>query len=230
MDDGTFEILDPGPRVPRRVPGIVRSCEDVYAALDAAAAELFLRAGQAVGEHGEFQLAVSASGLTLRLIRLLLIDPAMRDFPWVKTTVWVAEDEGAEPLADLLLDHSGIERANFHAVGPTTAGELAAKFGDRVLGRAAAARLDASVLGLDGGWMTDSARVDAADVYCVQGDRAWMGGRHLLGAGSVCVICSGRHVLAPFETGAPRGGVLEIGRMAAARTMWFLGAEGEASS
>ena len=230
MDDGTFEILDPGPRVPRRVPGIVRSCEDVYAALDAAAAELFLRAGQAVGEHGEFQLAVSATGLTLRLIRLLLIDPAMREFPWAKTAVWVTEDEGVEPLGDLLLEHSGIERANFHAVGTTTADEIAERFGARVLGRAGFAGLDASVLGLDGGWMTDSARVDAADVYCVQGDRVWMGGRHVLGAGCVCVVCSGRNVLAPFETGAPRGGVLEIGRVAAARTRWFLGAEGEASS
>ncbi|MFZ4575961.1 MAG: hypothetical protein ACOYN0_16350 [Phycisphaerales bacterium] len=236
-DDGTFEMVDPNPGVPRGIPGKVRVCEDVYATLDAAAAELFLAAGAAADQRGAFHLGVSATPLTLRLLRQVLIDPTVRSFPWKQTNVWMTENSGADDLRELLLDHSGIASKNLHVLDSgddrlDQAGEQ--QFKEVLLAGPASAGLDAVLLGLDGGWARLKHAESQDGIYLARDGAVWLHERFVTGAARLFLLGSGPEAFkvaagaAAVARGEPGVGLKsDLVHLAAERSRWFLGADGE---
>lgn len=114
--------LDPAPPTPR-LPGavIVRATAD--ALYDAAAAEMMLHAQNCVRQFGAFHLALSGGSTPLPLYERLMIDPALRSFPWESTHLWIV-DERRVPFDDprsnfraineILGDHSGVPASHVH--------------------------------------------------------------------------------------------------------------------
>ncbi len=78
--------------------------------LDVAAADLFLHAAGCVRQFGDFHLALSGGSTPEPLYRRLMTDPAVREFPWRKTHLWIV-DERRVPLDD--------DKSNFRMIKET---------------------------------------------------------------------------------------------------------------
>jgi len=124
MTDPDLYQLDPKPPVPI-LPGVVIVREAAHSTIDALAAEMFIHANNCARAYGEFHMALSGGSTPVPLYERLMIDPALRDFPWEKSHIWIV-DERRVPFDDarsnfkaineILGDHSGIPAANVHPI------------------------------------------------------------------------------------------------------------------
>src|ERR1051325_5461724 len=126
----------PKPEVHKpRLPGAVVVRPDVDQLVDALLADLLIHANNCVRAFGDFHLAISASEEVEPFLRRLMYDLSYRDFPWIRTRVWMV-DEGAasaeDPqsryarLRDLVLEQSGIPKEQLHRIDPASPGALEA--------------------------------------------------------------------------------------------------------
>lgn len=116
--------LEPIPSAPR-LPGVVILRATTDEAIDAAAAEMMLHAQNCVRQFGAFHLALSGGSTPIPLYERLMIDPALRSFPWEATHLWIV-DERRVPFDDvrsnfraineILGDHSGMPAGHIHPI------------------------------------------------------------------------------------------------------------------
>lgn len=107
------------------LPGTVVVRDSVDELLDVAGTDLLLHARACVRAFGDFHMALSGGGTPLPLYQRLMVDPALREFPWQRTHLWVV-DERRVPAGDersnytaldeIIVQHSGIPRAQAHPV------------------------------------------------------------------------------------------------------------------
>ncbi len=107
-------------------------------AADALAADVFLVASGAARAHSEVHIALAVSDAIVPLMRTLMIDPQLRDFPWERAHLWLVDERfaGAEQgaltqdcatlLHEWLVEPSGIPRAHVHTFPPDPAAAPAA--------------------------------------------------------------------------------------------------------
>jgi len=127
---GPYSIVRKPGDTPPKLPGRVLVREDAGEAADTLAADLFGLASTAARNHGEAHIALQATPAIEPLLRVLLIDPTFRWFPWEKTHVWLVDEVWRETvdetgdarlrypvLRDYIVEHSGIPAANVHAIG-----------------------------------------------------------------------------------------------------------------
>jgi len=152
--------LESVPKAPK-LPGVVILRKSADDAIDAAAAEMMLHAQNCARQFGAFHLALSGGSTPIPLYERLMIDPALRTFPWEATHIWIV-DERRVPFDDersnfraineILGDHSGIPAGNLHPImamseGPDMAYEIELRkhLGKRDTGHE---RLDYVLLGM----------------------------------------------------------------------------------
>lgn len=122
-DAGPIDIVTrPGDRPPR-LPGKVLVRDTAHEAVDALAADVFLAATGAARAHSEVHIAIAVSDAIVPLMRTLMIDPGLREFPWDRAHLWLVDElwrsEPREPdrapqLHEWLVEPSGIPRAHVH--------------------------------------------------------------------------------------------------------------------
>lgn len=121
--DETYDIA-PQPRTPVLTGrAVVR--DEVDEVIDAVAADLFMHAMGCVRAFGDFHLALSGGSTPEPLYRRLMYDPALRDFPWKRTHLWIV-DERCVPLdheksnfrmiRELIVEQSDIPRDQVHPI------------------------------------------------------------------------------------------------------------------
>lgn len=109
--------------------------DTVHDAVDAMAADVFLTATGAARAHAEVHIAIAVSDAIVPLMRTLMIDPGLRDFPWDRTHLWLVDEqwgvgveEGVAPgepagdsapqraplLHEWLVEPSGIPHSHVH--------------------------------------------------------------------------------------------------------------------
>ncbi|MDA0803769.1 MAG: 6-phosphogluconolactonase [Planctomycetota bacterium] len=107
------------PALPGEV--VVRAQHDD--AIDACGDDLLTQAIACVHEFGDFHMALSGGSTPMPLYRRLVLDPAMRLFPWKQTHLWIVDERCvpyADPksnwghISDLLVEHSGIPKSQAH--------------------------------------------------------------------------------------------------------------------
>lgn len=123
-DAGPIDIVTrPGDRPPS-LPGKVLVRDTAHEAVDALAADVFLAATGAARAHSEVHIAVAVSDAIVPLMRTLMIDPGLREFPWDRTHLWLVDElwrgQAREPdrapqLHEWLVEPSGIPHAHVHA-------------------------------------------------------------------------------------------------------------------
>lgn len=120
--DGSYElgVEVAAPAVPGRA--VLRPSVD--AAIEAAAADLFLQASACVRAFGEFHLAMAYGPAEHRLIVRLMTDPNYRDLPWSRTHLWSVGEARVAPgderhsrthLAELVVGASDLPEDQLHA-------------------------------------------------------------------------------------------------------------------
>lgn len=115
--------LEPEPRRPT-LPGAVVVAKTADDAVSAVAADLFMQAVSCVRAFGDFHLAVTGHERLAPIYRRLMYDPPLREFPWMRTHLWMAEQPheaagaGFALVKDLIVDHSGIPRQQVHPIDP----------------------------------------------------------------------------------------------------------------
>lgn len=124
MPDPEIYQIAPTPPPPR-LPGVVIARTTADEVIDALAAEMLLHAHNCARAYGEFHMALSGGGTPIPLYERLMIDPALRTFPWDRSHIWIV-DERRVPFDDprsnfkaineILGDHSGIPAANVHPI------------------------------------------------------------------------------------------------------------------
>lgn len=83
--------------------------DTAHEAVDALAADVFLAAGGAARAHSEVHIAIAISDAIVPLMRTLMIDPGLREFPWDRAHLWLVDEEWCDP-GDDGAQASGIER------------------------------------------------------------------------------------------------------------------------
>lgn len=105
------------PSLPGGAAVLKATADEAY---DAAAADLLIQASNCVRVFGDFHLAVSAAASAEPFLARLMWDPQMRDLPWGRTHLWIAEADHArdasESIRALLVDHSDLPPSQFHAL------------------------------------------------------------------------------------------------------------------
>ncbi|MCC6320980.1 MAG: 6-phosphogluconolactonase [Phycisphaerales bacterium] len=160
MPEHELYQLAPRPPTPK-LPGVVVVRESADEIIDALAAEMLIHAHNCVRAYGEFHMALSGGSTPVPLYERLMIDPALRGFPWERSHVWIV-DERRVPFDDdrsnfkaineILGDHSGLPSGHIHPIfamadDADTAYELQLR---RVLGKRERGqeRLDFVLLGM----------------------------------------------------------------------------------
>jgi 6-phosphogluconolactonase len=117
------------PRAPR-LPGEVVVRADADALLDAALAELMVRALSCVRTLGDFHLALSGGSTPIPMYRRLMYDPSYREFPWRKTHLWIVDERRVgfdddlsnyKHIEELIVRHSDIPSQQVHPMRATEA-------------------------------------------------------------------------------------------------------------
>ncbi len=94
-------------------------------AIDAMLGDLLLHAQNCVRRFGDFQFLVSGSPGGEPLLRRMLIDPALRHFPWPRTRVFVTDDalvgeshakSRSGMVVSYLAENAGIPRSQVHVI------------------------------------------------------------------------------------------------------------------
>lgn len=168
MNSDPIPFADDGEHTAPALPGesfVYPSADD---AIDAIGEDILQQAIACVGEFGSFHMALSGGNTPMPLYRRMVLDPALRLFPWKSTHLWIV-DERCVPfdneksnwghISDLLVDHSGIPRSQVHpmpvvdASGAPTGDDGAAEY-ERALRAALGSRpeghrrLDFALLGM----------------------------------------------------------------------------------
>lgn len=108
---------------PRLTGGVVHR-PDADQLIDAMLAELEIHARNCVRAFGDFQFAISGNEQTEPYLRRLMYDPAHREFPWLRTRVWMADEEAGggrwARIEGLVLEQSGIPAEQVHRLKVTT--------------------------------------------------------------------------------------------------------------
>lgn len=127
MPDVETYPLEPVP-TPPRLPGATVLRPTADDAIDALAAEMMLHAQICVRQFGGFHMALSGGSTPVPLYERLMIDAALRGFPWEASHIWIV-DERRVPFADdksnfrvineILGDHSGIPASHIHPIYAT---------------------------------------------------------------------------------------------------------------
>jgi 6-phosphogluconolactonase len=111
-----------------RLPGHVTVRPDHDQLIDALLADLLIHARNCVRAFGDFHLAISATEEAEPYLRRLMYDPNHRDFPWLRTRVWMVDEFAKDPehpdsryirLRDLVLEQSGIPKEQLHRIDAT---------------------------------------------------------------------------------------------------------------
>src|SRR6185436_4848889 len=102
-----------------RLPGHVTIRPDTDQLIDALLADLLIHSRNCVRAFGDFHLAISATEEAEPYLRRLMYDLNYRDFPWIRTRVWMVDEAPVGPddpqsryarLRDLVLEQSGIPK------------------------------------------------------------------------------------------------------------------------
>lgn len=119
--------VEPLPDKPA-LPGSVIVRDSVDEVIDAAAADLITQARACTRAFGDFHLALSGGSTPEPFYRRLMYDPALRDFPWTRTHLWIV-DERRVPfddersnfamIRDIIVEHSDIPRTQVHPIRAT---------------------------------------------------------------------------------------------------------------
>src|SRR5262245_58038619 len=108
-----------------RLPGHVTVRPDHDHLIDALLADLLIHARNCVRAFGDFHLAISATEEAEPYLRRLMYDLNYRDFPWLRTRVWMVDEIASDPelpdsrysrLRDLVLEQSGIPKEQLHRI------------------------------------------------------------------------------------------------------------------
>lgn len=108
-----------------RLPGHVTVRPDHDQLIDALLADLLIHARNCVRAFGDFHLAISATEEAEPYLRRLMYDLNHRDFPWLRTRVWMVDEFAKDPeqpdsrysrLRDLVLEQSGIPKEQLHRI------------------------------------------------------------------------------------------------------------------
>ncbi len=107
------------------LPGSVIVRDTVDEVLDVLGVDLFCQAKACVRGFGDFHLALSGGSTQEPFYRKLMTDPALREFPWKRTHLWVV-DERRVPFEDqksnfgmidqIIVRHSDIPRDQVHPI------------------------------------------------------------------------------------------------------------------
>lgn len=117
-------IDDPTPPLPS-LPGTVVLHPNVDEVIDAVAADMLIHARNCIRVFGDFHLALSGGSTPQPLYRRLMYDPALRDFPWARTHLWIVDERRAtfdDPrsnfgmIRDLLVTQSDIPPEQVHPI------------------------------------------------------------------------------------------------------------------
>jgi len=107
------------------------SAED---ALERLAADLLAQAETCVRDFGDFHLALSGGAEFDPFLRQLIIDPAFRRLPWIRTHLWIVHEPAVAPhdersaarqIREWLADHAGIPGEQIHVPGAGPFGSVA---------------------------------------------------------------------------------------------------------
>ena len=107
------------------LPGEVMAHAGEDEAIDAMLGDLLVHAQNCVRRFGDFQCLMSGSPGGEALLRRMLIDPALRHFPWPRTRVFVTDDAlvgESHPrsrsglVLSYLAENAGIPRSQVHAI------------------------------------------------------------------------------------------------------------------
>lgn len=135
MSSEPFELVPIRVARKPRLPGAVVLREQADDLIDALLAELFIHARSCVRTFGDFHLAISPSPAVEPFLRRLMYDLNYREFPWLRTRLWLVDDfvvPAADPrsrrtlLHELLVDLSGIPPEQSHAMEADAADAAAA--------------------------------------------------------------------------------------------------------
>ncbi len=135
MSSEPFELVPIRVARKPRLPGAVVLREQADDLIDALLAELFIHARSCVRAFGDFHLAISPSPAVEPFLRRLMYDLNYREFPWLRTRLWLVDDfvvPAADPrsrrtlLHELLVDLSGIPPEQSHAMEADAADAAAA--------------------------------------------------------------------------------------------------------
>jgi 6-phosphogluconolactonase/glucosamine-6-phosphate isomerase/deaminase len=201
--DQSYEIADEV--IPPGLPGRVVLRPSLDAALEAAAADLFLQAHACVRAFGDFHLAMGYGPGEHRLIVRLMTDPNYRDLPWSRTHLWsLAEHRVAVgderhshthlremvlEASDLPVDQAHPLQAHLHDAEDRFEAELREHLGQREPGHD---RIDCVVLPPEGamlrGWNDPLGRLVGASE---DGDRVGLTARAIRGGRFVMVLATG---------------------------------------
>jgi hypothetical protein len=113
------EVSVPKPELPGGGVVLRATLDD---ALDALCADLLIHARGCVRAFGDFHLAASGESMLEPVLARLMYDPAMREFPWARTHLWMTWDQNngevgpncSEVVRELLAVPSDIPREQFH--------------------------------------------------------------------------------------------------------------------
>ncbi len=118
-----YEVVS-APRAPH-LPGMTVMRDSADDAIDALCADLYLHALNCTRTFGDFHCAVSGEAAVEPILRRLMLDPSLREFPWHRTHLWQVEElvvprDHAESrwtvLRDMLIEPSDIPRPQVHAM------------------------------------------------------------------------------------------------------------------
>lgn len=124
-------VSDPTPPAKPALPGSVILRQTTEEVIDAMAADLLFQARSCVRAFGDFHLALSGGATPEPLYERLMIDPALREFPWMRTHLWVVDERRVPPndiasnfrmIRETIVDQSGIPPEQVHpidALSPT---------------------------------------------------------------------------------------------------------------
>lgn len=123
---------------------------------DALATSMMNAATHAVGESGEFHLALSGGSTPEPFYLHLVIDPRFREIPWHQTHVWIVderrvpeddEQSNFRMIRETLVDHVPMKRRNAHAM-PVMADDPAGEYESQLAGYLPHGSLDFVLLGM----------------------------------------------------------------------------------
>jgi len=123
QETDAYGVIEP-PKPPK-LPGLTVMRETADDAIDALCADLFLHALNCTRTFGDFHFAVSGEPEVEPVLRRLMLDPTLREFPWHRTHLWqvdelvVPRDDAASRwavLRDMLIEPSDIPHPQVHAM------------------------------------------------------------------------------------------------------------------
>jgi 6-phosphogluconolactonase/glucosamine-6-phosphate isomerase/deaminase len=134
-DELPIDVVPKPEVVTPRLPGAVVLRPDADQLIDALLADLLIHSRNCVRAFGDFHLAISATEEAEPYLRRLMYDPNYRDFPWIRTRVWMVDEAPVDTddpqsryarLRDLVLEQSGIPKEQLHRIDAAAPGAVEA--------------------------------------------------------------------------------------------------------